>query len=219
MPPLAASLCERPRPEGRGLLGVPSAIKLNIGQGLCPMKRLNIPVSHFDYRLLVGLEYMIGGPVEYLWAPWRMEFIMMEKPKGCILCQKPKEKDDESNLILYRGEKNFVILNSFPYNPGHLMVAPYRHVASLEELADEELWEHFDIVRRGTRALRKAFNPAGFNIGINIGRSAGAGIGDHVHTHIVPRWDGDTNFMPLLSATKVVPQALASTYESLKGII
>jgi len=157
--------------------------------------------------------------VEYLWAPWRMEFIMMEKPKGCILCQKPKEKDDESNLILYRGEKNFVILNSFPYNPGHLMVAPYRHVASLEELADEELWEHFEIVRRGTRALRKAFNPAGFNIGINIGKSAGAGIGDHVHTHIVPRWDGDTNFMPLISATKVVPQALASTYESLKGRI
>jgi len=86
-------------------------------------------------------------------------------------------------------------------------------------MTDEELWEHFDIVRRGTKALRKAFNPAGFNIGINIGKSAGAGISDHVHTHIVPRWDGDTNFMPLISATKVVPEALASTYESLKGII
>jgi len=148
-----------------------------------------------------------------------MEFIRMEKPKGCILCQKPEEKDDKSNFILYRGEKNFVILNSFPYNPGHLMVASYRHVSSLEELADEELWEHFEIVRRSTKALRRAFDPAGFNIGINIGKSAGAGISEHVHTHIVPRWEGDTNFMPIMSTTRVIPEALASTYESLKGII
>ena len=144
---------------------------------------------------------------------------MMEKPKGCILCDKPKEKEDELNYILYRGERNFVILNSFPYNPGHLMVAPYRHVASLEELNDEELWELFDIVRRSTGVLRRIFNPAGFNIGINIGRTAGAGIDRHVHTHIVPRWEGDTNFMPAISSTRVVPEALASTYEKLKGEI
>ena len=157
--------------------------------------------------------------MEYLWAPWRMEFILAEKSKGCIFCWKPKEKEDETNYILYRGEKNFVILNSYPYNPGHLIVTPYRHVSSLEDLANEELWEHFDIVRRSTKALRSVFNPMGFNIGINIGKSAGAGIADHVHTHIVPRWEGDTNFMSVISTTKVVPEALVSTYQRLKGQI
>jgi len=157
--------------------------------------------------------------MEHIWAPWRIEYIRMEKPKGCILCQKPEEKDDESNFILYRGEKNFVMLNRFPYNPGHLMVVPYRHTPSLEELADEEMWEHFDIVRRSTRALRRVFNPAGFNIGINIGETAGAGISEHVHTHIVPRWEGDTNFMPVMSTIRVIPEALVSTYEHLVGTI
>ena len=157
--------------------------------------------------------------MEYLWAPWRMEFILAEKSKGCIFCWKPKEKEDETNYILYRGEKNFVILNSYPYNPGHLIVTPYRHVSSLEDLANEELWEHFDLVRRSTKVLRRVFSPAGFNIGINIGKSAGAGIDGHVHTHIVPRWEGDSNFMPVTSATKVLPEALASTYQKLKGQI
>jgi ATP adenylyltransferase len=157
--------------------------------------------------------------VEHIWAPWRMEFILTEKPKDCILCTKPAEHDDEGNFILYRGEKNFVILNRFPYNPGHLMVAPYQHVASLEDMDDEELQEHFEIVRRSTRALRGVFKPAGFNIGINVGRSAGAGISDHTHTHIVPRWDGDTNFMPVLVDTRVLPEGLASTYAKLKGLL
>jgi len=148
-----------------------------------------------------------------------MEFIRMGKPKGCIFCEKPEGKEDELNYILYRGKKNFVLLNSFPYNPGHLMVAPYRHVSNLEDLTDEELWELFDIVRRSTKALRRTFNPAGFNIGINIGKSAGAGIADHVHTHIVPRWEGDINFMPVISNTRVLPEALTATYEKLKGEI
>ncbi len=154
-----------------------------------------------------------------MWAPWRMEFILTEKPTDCILCKKPTEHDDECNLILYRGEKNFVILNKFPYNPGHLMVAPYRHVASLEDMDDEELREHFEIVRRGTRALRSVFDPSGFNIGINVGRSAGAGIADHTHTHIVPRWHGDTNFMPVVADARVLPEGLASTYAKLKGLL
>jgi ATP adenylyltransferase len=157
--------------------------------------------------------------MEHLWAPWRMEFILADKPEGCILCDKPGEEQDKPNYILYRGERNFVILNSFPYNPGHLMVAPYRHVASLEELNDEELWEHVDMVRRSTKALRRVFNPAGFNIGMNIGKPAGAGIDRHIHTHIVPRWQGDANFMPVISDTKVLPEALASTYEKLMGEI
>ena len=155
--------------------------------------------------------------MEQIWAPWRINYIRMERPSGCILCEKPQENDDAQNYILYRGSKNFVIMNSYPYNPGHLMVTPYRHVARLDELAAEELHEHFEIVARCTKLLREIFNPGGFNIGINLGRVAGAGIDEHVHTHIVPRWQGDTNFMPVVSGTRVVPEALAETYEKLKG--
>ncbi|MFC1938324.1 HIT domain-containing protein [Chloroflexota bacterium] len=152
-----------------------------------------------------------------IWAPWRIQYIQMEKPEGCILCEKPEDDDDAANYILYRGNKNYIILNIYPYNPGHLMVAPYRHVANLEELANEELHEHFEIVSKSIKLLRKVCNPAGFNIGINSGRIAGAGIDEHVHTHVVPRWQGDTNFMPVLSDVRVMPEALAETYEKLKG--
>ena len=155
--------------------------------------------------------------MEQIWAPWRIRYIESEKPKGCILCDKPKEKNDTGNYILYRGKGNFVILNSYPYNPGHLMIASYRHVASLEGLTKEELHEHFEIVSRGVSILKQVFKPAGFNIGINMGRIAGAGIDDHVHTHIVPRWQGDTNFMPVLSDVRIMPEALAETYEKLRG--
>ena len=154
--------------------------------------------------------------MKHIWAPWRIEYIQMEKPRGCILCEKPGENNDVPNYILYRGEKNFVILNAFPYNPGHLLVAPYRHVGNMEELADEELHEHFEIVRRGVKLLKQVFNPGGFNLGINIGAIAGAGIVDHFHTHIVPRWSGDTNFMPVIAEARVLPEALAETYEKLR---
>ena len=152
-----------------------------------------------------------------IWAPWRIEYIQMEKPEGCILCDKPKQTDDVANYILYRGGKNFVIMNSYPYNPGHLMVAPYRHVANLEKLNDEERHEHFNMVSQSVRLLKEIFNPTGFNIGMNIGRVAGAGIDDHIHTHIVPRWQGDTNFMPVIADVRVMPEALAETHEKLKG--
>jgi len=155
--------------------------------------------------------------MKQIWAPWRIEYIRMEKPEGCILCDKPEQNDDVTNCILYRGGKNFVIMNSYPYNPGHLMVAPYCHVANLEELTNEELSEHFQIVSRSVSILRQVFNPAGFNIGINVGKVAGAGIDEHIHTHIVPRWQGDTNFMPVLADIRVVPEALAETYEKLRG--
>lgn len=154
--------------------------------------------------------------MDHLWAPWRVEYIMMAETPGCFLCQKPKEDKDATNLVLYRGAKNFIILNSYPYNPGHLMIAPYRHVASLDALSEEESKEHFDLVKKSTQLLSEVVKPAGFNIGINLGRVAGAGIVDHVHTHVVPRWDGDTNFMPVVSQTKVLPEALASTYQKLK---
>ena len=154
--------------------------------------------------------------MKQIWAPWRMEYIQLKKPEGCILCEAPRQ-DNDAVHILYRGDKNFVIMNSYPYNPGHLMIAPYRHIATLEELTDDERHEHFDIVSRSIKVLRQVFSPAGFNLGINIGKVAGAGIEDHVHTHIVPRWQGDTNFMPVISDVRVVPEALAETYKKLRG--
>ena len=148
-----------------------------------------------------------------------MEYIERPSETGCILCQKPGEQNDEANLILYRGQSNFIILNTFPYNPGHLMIAPYRHTANLQDLTDDEAREHFDIVRKSVELLTRALKPAGFNVGLNIGKVAGAGIEEHLHTHIVPRWQGDANFMPVLSNTKVIPEALAATYKKLKSAI
>ncbi len=155
--------------------------------------------------------------MERIWAPWRMQFIRMKKPEGCFLCENPGQDRDARNYILYRGSENFVILNNYPYNLGHLMVAPYRHVASLEDLTEEERNEHFKIVNQCVKVLREEINPESFNIGMNLGKASGAGNAGHIHTHIVPRWHGDTNFMSVLADTKVVPEALAETYERLKG--
>jgi len=157
--------------------------------------------------------------MEHIWAPWRIEYILEAKDangESCILCQKPKEGKDEANLVLYRGKTNFIILNAFPYNPGHLMVAPYRHVGKLEELNDDESKEHFDLIKLSIKLLKEAIQPTGFNTGMNLGKVAGAGIDEHIHTHIVPRWQGDTNFMPVVADTKVLPQALATSYSNLK---
>ena len=154
--------------------------------------------------------------MEQLWAPWRMEYIQMKKPEGCILCDKPKEQNDDANHILYRGKLNFVMMNNYPYNPGHMMIAPYRHISSLDELTDAELHEQAVILKKCIRILKKTFRPEGFNTGTNMGKVAGAGIADHVHTHIVPRWQGDTNFMPVIGNVRVVPEALAETYARLK---
>lgn len=154
--------------------------------------------------------------MKMLWAPWRIEYILSKKPAGCILCDKPKQSDDAGNYVLYRGKKNFVILNIYPYNPGHLMVAPYRHLGNLDDFTDAELHEHFEIVRRFVTVTRETFNPGGFNMGINVGKVAGAGVEGHVHTHIVPRWQGDTNFMPVVGDTRVVSEGLAATYQRLK---
>ena len=154
--------------------------------------------------------------MEQIWAPWRMEYIQQEKPEGCILCDKPKENKDDNNHILFRGKHNFVIMNNFPYNPGHLLVAPYRHVDSLDELTNPELHEHADLTKKCITILKQSFNPTGFNVGTNMGKVAGAGIADHVHTHIVPRWQGDTNFMPVIAGLRVVPEALSETYHKLR---
>ena len=155
--------------------------------------------------------------MEQIWAPWRIEFILKGGDGDCFLCQKPKEDNDELNFILFRGEGNYILLNAFPYNPGHLMVAPYRHVGRLEDMTDAESREHFDLVKQSVKLLTRVIRPAGFNTGMNLGKIAGAGVADHIHTHIVPRWQGDTNFMPVVADTKVLPEALAATYKKLKG--
>jgi len=155
--------------------------------------------------------------MEHIWAPWRIEYILSEKTEGCILCDKPQEDTDAANYILYRGELNYVIMNSYPYNPGHLLVAPYRHIAGLDDMTDDERNEHFKIVSRCVAVLRGAYNPGGFNIGANMGKVAGAGIDDHYHSHVMPRWQGDTNFVTVMADFRVVPQALAETYRELAG--
>ncbi|MGP3667019.1 MAG: HIT family protein [Candidatus Bathyarchaeota archaeon] len=154
--------------------------------------------------------------MKHLWAPWRIKYILMKKPHGCIFCKIAKEKKDEKNYVLLRGKWNYVVLNNYPYNNGHLMVAPFKHVKNLESLTDEELYEHFKIVRESIINLKKAFKPRGFNIGVNIGKVAGAGVENHIHTHIVPRWGGDTNYMPVIANTKVIPETLNQTYNRLK---
>ncbi len=156
--------------------------------------------------------------MERLWTPWRMEYIRAatkEEHVGCIFCDLPREGDDQRARILRRGRLGFVILNAFPYNPGHLMVAPYRHVGDPEDLADAELLELGHLLKEATRALREEMEPHGFNIGMNLGRAAGAGIPDHLHWHVVPRWSGDANFMPVIGQTKVLPELLEETYRRL----
>jgi ATP adenylyltransferase len=156
------------------------------------------------------------GELSRLHAPWRIKYIAMPKTDECIFCTKPREGKDEDNYIVHRGPKCFIILNMFPYNTGHVMIAPYRHISSLEDLTDDESLDLMRLTSLALKILRKAYAPDGFNIGVNIGGAAGAGIADHVHLHVVPRWIGDTNFMVVISNTKVIPEMLKSTFEKLK---
>jgi len=147
-----------------------------------------------------------------LWAPWRIEYVGKPKANDCIFCAKAHNTAaDVENLVLARGEHAFVLLNAYPYNCGHLMVAPYAHVADLADLAREQRQEIIELLVQAERVLRRAMQPSGFNLGFNIGADAGAGIADHLHGHVVPRWPGDTNFMPVLNNTRVVSQALVDT--------
>lgn len=155
--------------------------------------------------------------MERIWAPWRMEYVTSGETKGCIFCDKPKENRDVENMILKHGKLGFIMLNAFPYNNGHLLITPYRHIGDLSELNNEEMLDLMRLVKLGKDTLTHAFGPDGFNVGMNLGKVAGAGIVDHVHIHIVPRWNGDTNFMPVIADTKVMPQALANAYKALKA--
>jgi ATP adenylyltransferase len=157
--------------------------------------------------------------MEKLWAPWRVAYLEVPAPAGCIFCVKPAEGQDAKQWILHRGERAFVILNAFPYNGGHLMVAPFRHTADLESLSPEEQIEIFSLTRLSVSLLRAAYQPDGFNIGMNLGKVAGAGVADHLHMHVVPRWTGDTNFMPIVAETKVLPESLDQTYDRIEPFL
>ena len=157
-----------------------------------------------------------------LYSPWRSAYIdtfkTSKKSRGCLFCRMAKQQDDESNLIVHRARHSFVVMNLYPYNNGHLMIVPKRHTGKLEKLPARELSEAFELVKRSIVALKKVGKPHGYNIGINIGRVAGAGIEDHVHIHIVPRWNGDTNFMPVLGETKIISEDLKATWSKLKRL-
>jgi ATP adenylyltransferase len=158
--------------------------------------------------------------MEQLWAPWRMQYIKRaDGAEGCIFCAFPAEERDDENLIVLRGERAFIILNAFPYSNGHLMISPYRHTADLDQLEDAEMLEMMSLTRRSVNLLKEAFRPDGFNIGINMGRAAGAGIEDHVHIHVVPRWSGDTNFMPVLGDVRVIPESLQAVHSTLRRLV
>lgn len=159
---------------------------------------------------------------DVLWAPWRMVYI--ERPSdpgatGDIFVDLPAAHQDRENLIIYRGETSFVMLNRFPYTNGHLLIAPYRQVAEVDGLNDAELLEINQLLAKATRWLRNTYRPDGFNVGINMGKAAGAGIPIHIHWHIVPRWNGDTNFMTTVGQTRVMPQSLDETWERLTAVI
>ncbi len=152
-----------------------------------------------------------------LWAPWRMVYIKeAASESGCLFCRTARSGKEAENLLLFRGKLGFVMMNLYPYNSGHLMVAPFRHLATIEDLTDRESVLLFRLAGTSIRILDRVMKPQGYNLGMNLGRVAGAGVLGHLHLHIVPRWSGDTNFMPVLGETKVVAEALAATYKKLK---
>src|SRR6185295_7709957 len=156
--------------------------------------------------------------MNHLWSPWRMEYIENNnKPDGCVFCLAQGMEDSAENLIAFRGERSYVILNRYPYTSGHLMVIPFEHQPNLEELDAETRAEMMELTARSMTVLRKIYNPQAFNMGANIGEAAGAGVKEHVHIHIVPRWAGDTNFMSAVAETRVLPEALEDTYQRVKA--
>jgi len=156
-------------------------------------------------------------PFDYIWSPWRMKYIhSAKKEKGCIFCNALEKKDDVEPLIVKRGKHAFVILNRYPYTSGHVMVVPYLHAGTLEELDDGTLMECLSLTKQAVKAISAVYKPEGFNIGANLGAVAGAGVAGHIHLHIVPRWAGDTNFMTSISGVRVLPEELPETLQRLK---
>lgn len=159
--------------------------------------------------------------MDKLFSPWRSQYIeslskSRTEPKECVLCKASRENKDDDHFVVTRGEHCFVIMNLYPYNSGHLMIVPYRHVPSVVDLSDGEMLETMSLMRHMMKALNEVSHPDGFNIGSNVGRTAGAGIESHVHFHVVPRWNGDTNFMPVLADTKVISEEMSATLDRLR---
>ena len=156
--------------------------------------------------------------MDHIWTPWRMKYIQdQHEYEGCIFCMAAEAEDGLENLIFFRGEYNFMILNRFPYTSGHVMCVPFAHVQRLQDLSRETRTEMMDLVTCAVEVLQAVYHPEGFNIGLNLGELAGAGIAEHLHTHIVPRWSGDMNFMSVVSGTRVLPESLAETYQRVKA--
>lgn len=151
-----------------------------------------------------------------IWAPWRANFVLGKKEKGCVFCRRFKMKDSLKNLVLYRGEKCFVILNKYPYNSGHTLIVPNRHIGQIENLTKKESQEFFELTQNTVKLIKKCLKPNSLNLGMNLGKSSGAGIPGHLHIHVVPRWIGDTNFMPVIGKTNVISIPLEPIYKSLK---
>ncbi|MEX0993754.1 MAG: HIT domain-containing protein [Solirubrobacterales bacterium] len=151
-----------------------------------------------------------------IWAPWRLDYVKSDKSGECIFCAKPARDDDDEGLIAHRGERCFVILNAFPYTNGHLMVSPYEHVGRIEQLDEATANELMSLAQRCVRALELAYGPQGYNLGANLGSVAGAGVEHHVHMHVVPRWKGDTNFMPVVGDVRVLPEELGDTLRNIR---
>ena len=160
-----------------------------------------------------GFSAKIKTNMDHLWSPWRMKYIQkQEPPDGCVFCLAAAQDNDAENLVVKRDKHAFVILNRYPYTSGHLMVVPYLHVSSIENLDPETRYEMIELVNQAMIVLRGVYQPEAFNMGANIGAAAGAGIAEHVHIHVVPRWNGDTNFMTAISDTRVIPEELSETY-------
>jgi len=155
--------------------------------------------------------------LKILWAPWRLKGVT-ERSQRCIFCDMISEdkSQDEKNLIVYRGNKIFIVMNKYPYNNGHIMLVPYRHITKFSELNNDEIIEVLDLLKKLESCYQKTMSPNGFNLGVNLGIDAGAGY-EHLHFHLVPRWRGDTNFMPVIADTKVIPESLINSYRKLKG--
>ena len=161
---------------------------------------------------------MEPSSMKHLWSPWRMSYILDNKnEEGCVFCQALEQADGPENLIIIRGQYSYVILNRYPYTSGHLMVVPFDHCATLEGLPPETRTEMMELISRCVQILTSAYHAQGLNVGANLGGAAGAGIPQHVHFHIVPRWQGDTNYMSAIGGTRVVPEALDETYRRISG--
>jgi ATP adenylyltransferase len=157
--------------------------------------------------------------MDYIYTPWREKYVRnVFKMNECIFCRALEMKNEQEALILFRGNYNFILLNKFPYTPGHLMIAPYKHLDSIEKATKKSTDELAELLKTTLKILRKSYNPQGFNAGMNIGQSAGAGIADHYHLHVIPRWNGDSNFMPLVGETKLFIEDLGTTYSRLKAL-